>query len=143
MEYFLYPTVTLFLLVYLIPVIAEWRLFSKMEAAGWISLIPLVREWVLFRKVWSEKWFWIWFFCMSFGAWRLIRLQAASGSASLSVRNVAVLASSAIFVVLQFKLSRAFHHGIPFALGLIFLNPLFLLILGLGESRYRGNTKWQ
>lgn len=31
-----------------------------------------------------------------------------------------------------------FGHGMLFAFGLVFLNPIFLLILALGNSYYRG-----
>ena len=36
------------------------------------------------------------------------------------------------------KLSRAFGHGIGFAIGLILLQPIFLLILGFGSDPYYG-----
>ena len=36
------------------------------------------------------------------------------------------------------KLSKSFGHGIGFTLGLLFLNPLFTLILAFGSSKYIG-----
>ncbi len=39
------------------------------------------------------------------------------------------------------KLSRSFGHGVGFGIGLIFLNYLFILILGLGKSEYVGEYK--
>jgi len=39
---------------------------------------------------------------------------------------------------LALRVSRSFGHGIPFALGLMLLNPLFVLYLGFGPDRYRG-----
>lgn len=39
------------------------------------------------------------------------------------------------------KLSKAFGHGIGFTLGLIFLSPIFMLILGFGNSQYIGKKQ--
>ena len=39
-------------------------------------------------------------------------------------------------------LSNAFGHGLGFTLGLIFLAPIFVLILAFGSSEYRGTTAW-
>ena len=36
------------------------------------------------------------------------------------------------------KLANAFGRGIGFTLGLIFLHPLFVIILGLGSSEFAG-----
>ena len=37
-----------------------------------------------------------------------------------------------------YKLSKAFGHGVGFTVGLFFLRPIFLLILGFGGSVYLG-----
>ena len=36
------------------------------------------------------------------------------------------------------NLSLAYGHGVGFAIGLFFLSPIFMLILGLGSSQYQG-----
>ena len=41
-------------------------------------------------------------------------------------------------VVALYKLACAYGHGIGFTIGLFFLNPLFMLILGFGDSEYMG-----
>ena len=43
-----------------------------------------------------------------------------------------------ISILYCIKLSRAFGHGIGFAIGLIFLQPIFMLILGFGNDPYYG-----
>ena len=44
--------------------------------------------------------------------------------------------SCVIEIIYCVRTSNAFGHGVGFTLGLIFLNPLFLLILGFGSSKY-------
>lgn len=39
------------------------------------------------------------------------------------------------------KLAKAFGKGTGFAIGLIFLSPIFMLILGLGDSTSHGAQK--
>lgn len=38
----------------------------------------------------------------------------------------------------QYRLTCVYGHGIGFTIGLFFLNPLFMLILGFGDSEYMG-----
>ena len=46
--------------------------------------------------------------------------------------------SALMNVVALYKLACAYGHGIGFTIGLFFLNPLFMLILGFGDSEYMG-----
>ena len=39
-------------------------------------------------------------------------------------------------IVVMNDLSKAFGHGLGFTLGLIFLSPIFYLMLGFGSSHY-------
>lgn len=43
-------------------------------------------------------------------------------------------------VVALYKLACAYGHGIGFTIGLFFLNPLFMLILGFGDSGVHGTA---
>ena len=51
------------------------------------------------------------------------------------------MAITAINLIMNIKLSQRFGHGVLFGLGLMFLSPLFTMILGLGESEYLGNPE--
>ena len=46
-----------------------------------------------------------------------------------------------ISIMYSIKLARAFGRGTGFAIGLIFLPPIFMLILGFGDDRYYGANK--
>ena len=41
-------------------------------------------------------------------------------------------------ILISVKMSYSFGHGVGYALGLIFLTPIFLLILAFDESVYIG-----
>jgi hypothetical protein len=51
---------------------------------------------------------------------------------------VFTLAAAVIGIIDIHKLSKSFGHGVGFTLGLIFLSPIFTLILGFGSSEYIG-----
>jgi len=96
----------------LVVLIAMWKIFSKAGKPGWAVLIPIYNLYVLLEIVGRPIWWLIMF---------LIPLV-----------NV-------IFIfILWFDLAKAFGKGAGFALGLIFLNPIFILILGFGSARYVG-----
>ena len=96
----------------LVVLIAMWKIFSKAGKPGWAVLIPIYNLYVLLEIVGRPIWWLIMF---------LIPLV-----------NV-------IFIfILWFDLAKAFGKGAGFALGLIFLNPIFILILGFGSAQYVG-----
>ena len=49
-----------------------------------------------------------------------------------------MIASAVISIMQNIKLSKAFGHGGGYAVGLILLQPIFILILGFGKSTYVG-----
>ena len=70
-------------------------------------------------------------------------IQSASDGFLLSfVGWICSVAGLVIGIMGLHKVSKAFGHGAGFTLGLIFLNPIFLLILGFGSSQYMGNLSW-
>lgn len=127
---------------YIIYVIANWRIFTKAGEKGWKSLIPVYNEYVLYKLTWKTTYFWL-----------MLALAAVMGIAptvfgdesaigSLIV-NVLGIIICIIDIIATHKVSKAFGHGAGFTLGLIFLNPIFILILAFGGSEYIGNTPEQ
>lgn len=93
-------------------IVATWKLFVKAGKPGWASIVPFYSTYCLFQISFGNGWL----FLLSF------------------VPCVNVV----IFFMLYFKLAKAFGQGGAFAIGLIFLNPIFMLILGFGDSEYIG-----
>ena len=119
------------ILWYVLQVIAYWRIFTKAGEAGWKSLIPIYNTYVQYRISWDAKFFWI-----------LALIAVVTGILSaVELPFVPLLGGLAIWfinVVAFYKLSLAYGHGVGFAIGLFFLSPIFMLILGLGSSQYQG-----
>ncbi len=118
------------LLWYLLLALGRWQMFEKMGQPGWKGFIPIYSDYVLYGTCWEVAFFWV-------------ALTASAGCAfggadsrSLLV-SLAGMIGTALEFLLSLRVSRAFGHGIPFAVGLTLFNPLFVLYLGFGPDRYR------
>lgn len=125
------------LIWYIIMVIANWRIFTKAGEAGWKSIIPVLNTYVLFKIAWNVKMFWIMLGTLIAGS-ICTSIAGDQGGALAIIAAVFSLASCVIGIISVHKLSKSFGHGIGFTLGLLFLSPIFTLILGLGSSEYIG-----
>jgi hypothetical protein len=101
-----------YIAVMVVFIIAEWRIYEKGGQPGWAVLIPFYNIYVLLKLVGRPGW------------WLLLLL--------IPVVNLIV----AIIVIND--LSKSFGQGVGFTLGLIFLTPIFLLLLGFGDFKYVG-----
>lgn len=105
--------------IYVLLIIAMWKIFTKAGKPGWASIIPIYNIVVMFQIIGLNPW--------------LLLLYL------IPVVNFVV---AIVFSIMQAsRLSKAFGKGTGFAFGLFFLNPIFLLILGFGDSKYIGIQK--
>lgn len=128
---------------FVLQIISFWMLFKKANVAGWKSIIPIYSDWKMFDIVWKTKYFWL-----------SIGLSVIYGILMYLIQNVFVTGFLMILLtvfrlvvlfltcMLEYFFCRhiAFSYGksTGFALGLFFLYPIFILILGLGNSRFVG-----
>ena len=111
---------------WLLQIIANWN-------------IPVYSDYISYKIAWQPSYFWLVFVLG-------IITSVANGMADPNGTNTTILLIvSLIRIILAIisilyciKLSRAFGHGIGFAIGLIFLQPIFMLILGFGNDPYYG-----
>ncbi len=100
------------LVVGLIGLVAMWKVFTKAGKPGWAVLIPVYNLVVLLEIVGRPIW-WI-------------------------ILMFIPLVNFVIMFILAFDLAKSFGKGAGFALGLIFLNLIFFLIMGFGSAQYVG-----
>ncbi|MGI5989404.1 MAG: DUF5684 domain-containing protein [Lachnospiraceae bacterium] len=110
-------TWVLWLIVCILLIVAQWKIFEKAGEAGWKSIIPFYNQYILFKIAWGSGWFF------------LLML--------IPIVNVVIM------IVLDVKLAKAFGQGTGFAIGLIFLPNIFQLILGFGNYTYVGPANKQ
>lgn len=128
----------IYILLYILYVVGFWKMFTKAGEAGWKSIIPFYNMYILYKISWSGQMFWIWFLCivLSTGLESYIYYGGAGGWNVVAV--ISGIAATVISLMQIVKLGAAYGKGIFFDLGLVFFNPVFIMILGFDSSRYCG-----
>ena len=96
------------LAISVLTLVAMWKLFVKAGRAGWKCLIPFYNTYCLYDIAWGNGWLFLLMF--------------------VPCVNVVV------GIMMLFKLAKAFGQGTGFGFGLLFLNTIFILILGFGSA---------
>ena len=117
--------------------IGGWKMFVKMGEPGWKVIIPIYNAYILYKKTWVVKLFWIYLAASVVGS--VLKSMGENGEAfrviSLAtIGSLVTLVSSVIMIMLWYKVSKCFGHGIGFTIGLVLLAPIFIMILGFGSS---------
>ncbi len=100
------------LVIAILTIIARWKIFTKAGKPGWASIIPFYSDYCMYDIAWGNGWL----FLLGF------------------VPCVNIVVS----IMVLFKLAKAFGKGTGFGFGLLFLNTIFVLILGFDKSEYIG-----
>ena len=111
--------ITFFVVFFVVLVLISatlWVVFTKAGEPGWAALVPIYNSMVLARIVGKPEW------------WGLLPLIPFIGP---------------IFsIILLLELAKVFGKSSIFGLGLVFLGPIFFLILAFGDAEYmRGGSK--
>ena len=127
---------------YVLTLVARWRVFTKAGLAGWKSLIPIYSEYCTFKISWSTRFFWIVLVAGLASGWLGGMMEGEDVSTIVSLlASVLGLVIAAINLIMNVKLAQKFGHTVLFGLGLMFLSPIFTMLLGLGSSEYLGNPE--
>lgn len=94
--------------VWLAMIVGMWKVFTKAGKPGWAAIIPFYNTYTLFDMVYGDGWKFL-FLLVPF--YRIY-----------------------IRIKLYIDLASAFGKSGGFAVGLIFLNPIFMCILGFGPA---------
>ena len=122
---------------YIIMIIANWKIFTKAGQPGWMSIIPFLNSFILFKISWNTLMFWVMLGSCVVGS-VLTGLAGDQGGFLAILGIICTVVGLVIVIIDTHKLSKSFGHGIGFTLGLLFLSPIFTLILGFGKSEYIG-----
>ncbi len=98
--------------IYVLLIIAQWKMFTKAGEAGWKSIIPLYNLFIFCKIVDGNGWKFL----------------------LLCIPGVNIVYD----IILSIRTAKAFGEGTGFAVGLIFLPTIFWLILGFGSAQYVG-----
>ena len=111
-----YPLLFLLLVVAVFGIVCYWKIFTKAGKPGWTAIIPIVNYVVLLNIGGLSGW------------WLLVGL----------IPGVDIIFILIFSLVVYWNLGKAFGKSVGFRLGLMFLTPIFLIILAFGNSQYVG-----
>lgn len=100
------------IIIGIISIVAMWKIYSKAGEPGWAAIVPFYNLYVLFKITWGQ----------GSRFWMLL----------IPIYNIILMIQT------QIKLARVFGKSGGFAAGLIFLGPIFHLILAFSSAEYTG-----
>ena len=132
-------------LLFLAVLAAKYMLFTKMGEEGWKSLIPFYNRYLLYKKCWNGSYYFVSLAMIIptviLGVSSYIIYTGGYGySFGIVLGVLAVLTATVPFVmnlILSYKISKAFGHGLLFTTGYVLMTDIFTIILGFGEEEYR------
>lgn len=93
-------------------VVAEWKIFTKAGEKGWKSLIPIYNYYILCKIADGNGWKFLLF--------------------------IVPIVNLVYIIMLNYRLALSFGKDVGFTIGLVFLPSIFTLILGFGSAQYIG-----
>ncbi|MBE6828052.1 MAG: hypothetical protein E7514_05505 [Ruminococcaceae bacterium] len=97
---------------YIVSVIALWRVFNKAGEHGWTAFIPIVNMYKM--------------------------CKIADGCGWKFILYLIPIVNIFYYIAVNIRMAKAFGKSGLFGIGLIFLNIIFVYILGFGSSEYIG-----
>ncbi len=104
----------IFVGVMVLTIAGYWKMFTKADEKGWLSVIPIVNTYFMIKIARKSP-------------WMLLALM-------IPVVNIVA------WCFLASGLSKAFGRDTGTTLGLIFLGPIFVMILGFGRAEYQPDS---
>ena len=89
-----------------------WCIFVKAGEEGWKAIIPIWNTLILLKIV-GRQWWWIILFLIP-------------------------IVGLILWIIVANDLSKSFGRGVGTTIGLVLLAPIFTMIIGFGDSEYRG-----
>jgi len=102
----------IWLLVAILVIAGMWKVFTKAGKPGWAAIIPIYNTIVLLQIAGKP----IWWIVLLF----------------IPIVNIIIA------VLVMIGVAKSFGKGTGFALGLLFLSPIFIPILGFSDAQYVG-----
>lgn len=138
------------LAVFVLTVIARWKIFTKAGEAGWKSIIPIYSDYIEWKISWNNiMMFWV---CLALivvgyilgmvGGTFIVTAdgQIASGTGGfMGVLSWLLMVAGVVLACIQkFKLFKSFGKGVGWFIAYLFFQTIVTLVLGFGSAQYQG-----
>ena len=96
------------LALYVLIVIGNWKLFEKAGEDGWKSIIPFLNTYIMFKIVYGS-------------GWKFLLLLVP-------------ILGEVLLIAYYIRLAQAYGKSTGFGIGMIFLTPIFYLMLAFDNN---------
>lgn len=133
--------------IYVLFIIAWWKIFTKAGEKGWKSIIPIYNIYVYCRIIGINFWIYAFGIPVALSVLTSIaaggQVDASNPSTLVTILSFLSLGYAIFFAIYEaIKLGNAFKKSTGFKVGLVLLTNIFLLILAFGDSKYhKAETK--
>ena len=113
------------------------RKLADVYESGWKSIIPVYNTYTAYKIAWTPNMFWIYFI---FTVLESIFSSISGGdfwSFSGFLGGLCGLVTIVLSVFYCVNLAKSFGKGLGFTIGLIFLEPIFVMMIAFGSARYQ------
>lgn len=132
--------------IFVVFVIAQWKMFKKFGEKPWKSLIPVYSLYITYKHTWKTSAFWI---CMVTGFLSTLFFNSSELLAEYfpipTLMDILVVVAvpfaiieSIVTIIHYFRIAESFGKKKMFGVGMIFFYSIFCIILGFGKSKYIG-----
>ena len=119
--------------------IGYWKVLVKGGHPGWHSLIPILNAYDQYDMAWNG-WMGVAFSLLA-GFGTALAQNAQGGGVMSVIASICAIAALVINIIGMNKFAKAFGKGVGFTVGLVLLEPFFMMILGFGSSEYIGKPQ--
>ena len=127
---------------YILQAIGKFFVFKKAGKTPWHGFIPILSDWHQLDLSWNRMIAWLWVGLVALSCLFLTGVINAIFHFKPYIHDalmIVVLITVLIIMVIDcYQLAKAFGKNFFFVLGLFFLFPIFMLILGMDKSKYLG-----
>lgn len=102
----------IYLVIAITVIVGWWKMFSKAGQPGWGAIVPIYNTYLLCKIGGRPGW------------WLILLLIP--------------YVNFIFYIIVMLDIAKSFGRGVGFGVGLILLNPIFMMILGFGSSEYQG-----
>lgn len=127
---------------YVMNVIGYRKQFEKAGINKGIAFVPFLREVKVYQMSWDKKNMGLYWLIGNIGGIILTFVGAAAQIQIVGwIGVILVVYSQVLQIIRTFKQAKAFNRGGGTVAGLIFLDPIWNIVIGQSTSEYRGAVK--
>ncbi len=128
------------LVLWILAIIAMWKIFTKAWEAGWKSIIPFYNTYILYKIAGMKSWFW--YTLIVIAVWCLVAAICwVESSAYWIVMGIACLFCWIVAIVVNYKLPRKFGWGVFASILYVLFTWICVLVLWFGNYKYQWKSE--